>query len=124
MLICPVRSVADGPAKAADQKFLETDHFQVQVGTTFHVRQGVFGIVIWVVVARYVKQRDIQYRQQVFKVRVRQVSTAEDELDLTKVTAGTKTIKAIHNLVTDGKYFHSGRIVPQNNLPGKGFNLD
>ena len=63
----------------------------------------------------------IQDRQQVLKVRVRQISTAEDKLDLTKVTAGTKTIKAIHNLVTDGKYFHSGRIVPQNNVPGKGF---
>ena len=120
MLVCPVRAVADRPAKAADQKLLVTDQFQVQVGTAFYVRQGVFGVVIRIMVARYVKQRDIQHGQQVFKVRVRQVSTAENQLDLTKVTAGTKIIKTVDHLVTDGKYFHSERIVPQNNLPDKG----
>ena len=121
MLVCPVRSVADRPAKTADQKLLKTDQLQVQVGTTFHVCQGVFGVVVRVVVSRYVKEGDIQHGQQVFKVRIGQVSTTKNQLDLTKVTAGAKIIKAVDNLVADGKYFHSGRIVPQNNLPRKGF---
>jgi len=121
MLVCAVRAVADRPAKTADQKFPEPDQFQVQVGTAFHVRQGIFGVVVWVMVARYIKQGDIQHRQQVFQVGVRQVSTPQNQLDLAKVTAGTKIIKALDHLITDGKYLHSGRIVPQNNVPGKGF---
>jgi len=120
MLVGPVRAIADGPTKAADQKFLEPDQFQVQVGTTLHVRQGVFGVIVWVVVARYVKQGDIQHGQQIFKVRVRQVTTPQNQLDLTKVTAGTKAIKSVDHLIADGKYLHSRGIVPQNNLPGKG----
>jgi hypothetical protein len=72
------------------------------------------------VVARYVKQGDIQHRQQIFKVRVRQVSAPENQLNFTKVTAGTKAVQAVDHLIADGKYLHSGGIVPQNNLPGKG----
>jgi hypothetical protein len=37
------------------------------------------------------------------------------------VTAGTKAVKTIDDLITDCKNFHSERIVPQNMLPCKGF---
>lgn len=121
MLVCPVWAIADRPAEASDQKLLEPDHFQVQVGAAFHARQGIFGIEGGVVVARHIKQRDVQHRQQVFQVGIGQVSTPQDQLDLTKVTSGTKVVKAIDNLITDGKYFHSGCIVPQNDVPCKGY---
>ena len=120
MLVCPVRAVADRAAEAADQKFLKPDHFQVQVGTAFHARQSVFRIIGRVMVARHIKQRNIQQRQQVFQVWVGQVSTPQNQLDLTKVTTGTKVVKAIDHFIADGKYFHNERIVPQNDVPCKG----
>ncbi len=121
MLVRSVRTVADGPAKAANQKFLKPDQFQIQVGTAFHACQGVFRIVVRVMVAGHIKQGNIQHRQQIFKVRIWQVSTAEDQLDLAKVTTGTKAVKTIDNLIADCKDFHNGRIVPQNDVPGKGW---
>ena len=121
MLVRPVRAVANRPAEAADQKFLESDHFQIQVGTAFHARQGIFGVVGGVMIARHIKQRNVQHRQQIFQVGVGQVSTAQDHLDLTKVTTGTKVVQAIDHLIADGKNFHSKRIVPQNDVPRKGF---
>ena len=120
VLVGPSGVVTDGSAKAADQKFLIPDQLQIQVGAAFRVGEGVFRVVVWVVIAWHVKQRNIEHGQQVFKVRVRQVSAPQDQLDLTKVTARTKTIQAVHHLIADGKYLHSGGIVPQNNVPGKG----
>jgi hypothetical protein len=37
------------------------------------------------------------------------------------VTAGTKAVKTIHNLIADCKDFHNKRIVPQNDDPDKGW---
>src|SRR5215211_1134674 len=124
MLVCPIRAVAYRSAESPDQKFLEPDQFQVQVGTAFCARQAVFGIVVGVMIARHVEQWNIQDCQQVFKVRIRQVSTAEDQLDLAEVTTGTQAVKTIDNLIAYCKNFHNGRIVPQNEVPGKGFYLD
>jgi hypothetical protein len=37
------------------------------------------------------------------------------------VTIGTKAIKPFDDLIAHRKDFHNGRIVPQNDVPGKGF---
>src|SRR5215216_5122249 len=71
-------------------------------------------------IARHIKQWNIQHRQQVFKVRIRQVSTAENQLDLAKVTTRTQIVKTIDNLIAYCKNFHNRRIVPQNGIPCKG----
>ncbi len=71
-------------------------------------------------IARYIEQWKIQEGQQVFQVRIRQVSTAEDEFDLVKVPASTKSIKSFDNLIADCEYLHNERIVPQNGIPCKG----
>jgi hypothetical protein len=120
MLVCSIRAVANGPAKPADQIFFNTDQPQIQVGTAFHARKMIFGIISWVMIARHIKQGNVQHRQQVFKVRIRQISTAEDHFDLAEVATGTKAVEPIYNLITDCKDFHNVRIVPQNELPCKG----
>ena len=89
MLVCPVRTVEHRAAETPDQKFPEPDQFQVQVRATFYTRQGIFRIVVRIMIARHIKQWHIQDRQQIFKVRIRKVSTAEDQLDLAKVTRST-----------------------------------
>ena len=124
MLVGPIGAVEDRAAEAADQKFLEPDQFQIQVGTAFHTRQGVFGVVVRVMVAWYVEQWNIQQSQQVLQVRVWQVSTAEDQLDLAEVTVGTKAVQTIDNLIAYCKNFHNECIVPQNEVPCKGFHPD
>ena len=92
MLVCPIRAVANRAAKPADQKFFKADQLQVQVRTTFHPGEMILRIVVGVMVAWHIKERNIQHGQQVFEVWIGQVSTAEDQLDLAKVTAGTKAV--------------------------------
>lgn len=120
ILVCPIRPVADGSAEAADQKFFESHRLQIQVGPAFHVCEIILRVEVGVMVARDIEQWNVQDSQQVFKVRVGQVTTPEDQLDLMKVAARTKIIKPVHNLIAYRKNFHNGRIVPQNKLPGKG----
>ena len=107
MLVRPIRAVADRTTETADQKFFEADQLQVHVGTPFHTCQVVFGIVIGVMVSGHIKQGDIQHRQQIFKVRVRQVTTTEDQLDIAKVTSRTKSVEPVDHLIAHCKDFHN-----------------
>ena len=89
MLVCPVRTVEHRAAETPDQKFPKPDQFQVQVGAAFDTGEMIVRVVVRVMVAGHIEQWNIQHRQQVFKVRIRQVSTAEDQIDLAKVTRCT-----------------------------------
>lgn len=120
ILICRVGTILDRSAEAADQKTLKAYHVQVQVGTAFHMGKGIVGVVGWVMVAGYIKQRNVQKSQQILQIGIRQVSASKDQLDLAKVTAGTKSIKTFDNFITYGKNVHNGCIVPQNDAPCKG----
>jgi len=109
----------DGAAEAADQKFFIALQFQIQVRAAFHVGQGIIWIIVWIVVAGHVQERDIQKSKQVFKVGIRQIAASHDQLNIAEMTVCAEAVEPFYNFIANCKDFHNGRIVPQNKLPCK-----
>jgi len=73
----------------------------------FQVRQ-----LLWIVITGHIEQRYIQYGDQEFKIRVRQVPTTKYQLHILKLTAGCEGVNPLRSLITDCQYFHDSLILP------------
>lgn len=62
-------------------------------------------------VARYVKEGNVQQGNEIFKIGIGQVAAAEDDFNIFEMSVCAKVVQAFDNFVADGEDFHK-RIVP------------
>lgn len=99
VLVCAVGSVPDAATKAADQSIFNVGSFQVQVEAAFSPCTLICLVVFRVVVARHVVHRHVEHGDDVFQIRVRQVSASENQPHLLKVSARDQGVHAVNDLV-------------------------
>lgn len=80
--------------------------FEVQVDAAFRLRAQVAWVEFRVMVSGYVIERLVQHRYDVFKVVVRQVAAAQNQVNITKMPVWGKGIDAVHDLIAYGKDSH------------------
>ena len=112
ILICSGGFVADGAAKTADQKPVVANQLEVQVEAPLGMRLRLVWMFIRVVITRHIEHWDIQNSDQVFEIRVRQIPTAKDQLDILKLPAGGECINPIEGLIADCQNSHNSWILP------------
>jgi len=112
ILVDAVGTISNGATKAADQEFFVAHSFQIQVDSTFSVGLIEIQVKSRVVVARHVKHRHVQYRDQIFQIFIGHVTAANDEFHILKMTTGCEGVDTIDDLVANGKNFHSSFILP------------
>ena len=74
-------------------------------------------------IAGHVEERNVQQRDNVCKIRVRQVTTSNDQFDIVEMTTVAKTIEPFNDLITGCKDFHCADILPQKEVPCKVFTM-
>lgn len=120
VLVCSIGTVSDASAEAADQKPFIAHQLQVQVGAAFCIGDGLGGIIIRIMVAGDVHQRDVQKSNQGFEVGVGQVSTPNDQFDIAEMSVVAEAVQAFHDFIADGKDLHKRVLCRRTGFPARG----
>lgn len=63
-------------------------------------------------VAGNIQERDVQKRDNVFKIRIGEVTASNDQFDIVEMTVVAEAVESFNDFITNRKDFHNNVILP------------